>query len=111
MNDGVPAGEPARLIAVPRNTLSAHLAAAVALDAKLPSYQAVSGISGRIEWVGTDTLNPETALRAKRFEGPFPGMTIEIEGIGSVVMRSRQNEGTNVLMPTISAPSGARAQL
>jgi hypothetical protein len=47
VNDGVPAGEPARLMAVPRNTLSAHLAAAIALDANLPSYQAVSGISGQ----------------------------------------------------------------
>jgi hypothetical protein len=91
--DGVPAGEPARLMAVPRNTLSAHLAAAIALDANLPSYQAVSAISGQIEWSGSDTLNTETALWAKRFEGPFPGVTIEIESIGSVVMRSSQNEG------------------
>ena len=57
VNDGVPAGEPARLMAVPRNTLSAHLAGAIALDANLPSYQAVSGISGRSEYPsGTNGL-------------------------------------------------------
>jgi len=34
----------------------------------------------------------ESRLEAKRFEGPFPGVTIEIEHKGSVVMRSSENE-------------------
>ncbi|MGO9237080.1 MAG: hypothetical protein ACLP4V_24520, partial [Methylocella sp.] len=56
-----------RLIAT---ALAANLAAtttAIALDANLPAYQAISGISGQIKSVGSDTLNNEMELWAKGF--------------------------------------------
>jgi UDP-N-acetylmuramyl pentapeptide synthase len=56
-----------RLIA---DALAANLVAttaAVALDANLPVYHAISGISGEIKSVGSDTLNNEMALWAKGF--------------------------------------------
>ena len=61
-----------RLIAT---ALAANLAAitsAIALDANLPAYQAVSGISGQIKSVGSDTLNNEMTLWAKGFESLYP---------------------------------------
>jgi phosphate transport system substrate-binding protein len=42
--------------------LAANLAA-IALDANLPAYQVVSGISGQIKSVGSDTLNNEMELQ------------------------------------------------
>jgi hypothetical protein len=59
------------------------ITAAIALDANLPAYQAVSGISGQLKSVGSDTLNNEMERWAKGFEAQYPGVEIEIEGKGS----------------------------
>jgi hypothetical protein len=90
--DGVPAGAPARHggsakhpVGAPRRRHRAGCEPSI-LSGRQRHFR-------QIEWVGSDTLNTETALWAKRFEGPFPGVTIVIEGIGPVVMRSSQNEG------------------
>jgi phosphate transport system substrate-binding protein len=72
-----------RLIATGLATNLLAITAAIALDANLPAYQAVSGIFGQIKSVGSDTLNNEMALWAKGFEGQYPGVKIEIEGKGS----------------------------
>ena len=71
------------LIATAIATNFAAITAAIALDANLPAYQAVGGISGQIKSVGSDTVNNEMALWAKGFEGQYPGVKIEIEGKGS----------------------------
>lgn len=42
--------------------------AALALNAALPAYQTVTGISGEIKSVGSDTLNSEMELWAKGFK-------------------------------------------
>jgi phosphate transport system substrate-binding protein len=84
-----------RLIAT---ALAANLAAttaAIALDANLPAYHAVSGISGQINSVGSDTLNNEMARWAKGFEGLYPGATIEIEGKGSATAPPALLEGAS----------------
>jgi phosphate transport system substrate-binding protein len=57
--------------------------AAIALDANLPAYQAVSGIAGQVKSVGSDTLNNEMELWANGFEALYPGVKIEFEGKGS----------------------------
>jgi phosphate transport system substrate-binding protein len=88
-----------RLIA---SALAANLVAitaAVALDANLPAYQAVSGISGEIKTVGSDTLNNEMALWAKGFEGLYPGVEIEIEGKGSATAPPALLEGASQFGP------------
>ncbi|HUI22564.1 MAG TPA: phosphate ABC transporter substrate-binding protein PstS family protein [Methylocella sp.] len=61
----------------------ASVSSATALDASLPIYQAVEGISGQIKSVGSDTLENEMALWAKEFEALYPNVKIEIEGKGS----------------------------
>jgi phosphate transport system substrate-binding protein len=59
------------------------ITSAMALDASLPAYQAVEGVSGQIKSVGSDTLDNEMALWAKGFEALYPDVKIEIEGKGS----------------------------
>jgi phosphate transport system substrate-binding protein len=55
----------------------------IALDQRLPAYQAVAGVSGQLKSVGSDTLNIAMTLWAKRFRDLYPAVNIEIEGKGS----------------------------
>ena len=84
-----------RLIAT---VLAANLAAttaAIALDANLPDYHAISGISGEIKSVGSDTLNNEMTLWTKGFESLYPDVKIEIEGKGSATAPPALLEGAS----------------
>ncbi len=56
---------------------------ALALDPQLPSYQPVSGISGTIISVGSDTMNNMMALWGEGFRKYYPNVRIEVEGKGS----------------------------
>jgi phosphate transport system substrate-binding protein len=88
-----------RLIAAALAANLVAITAAIALDADLPAYQAVSGISGQIKSVGSDTLNNEMALWAKGFEGLYPGVKIEIEGKGSATAPPALLEGASQFGP------------
>lgn len=59
------------------------LALAVELDPKLPAYQKVSGVSGDLKSVGSDTLNNLMTFWAEGFRSAYPGVKISIEGKGS----------------------------
>ena len=61
----------------------ATAAAAVELDPKLEDYQPVSGVSGNIKSIGSDTLNNLMTLWAEGFKAQYPNVKIEIEGKGS----------------------------
>jgi phosphate transport system substrate-binding protein len=61
----------------------ATAAAAVELDPKLDDYQPVSGVSGSIKSIGSDTLNNLMTLWAEGFKAQYPNVKIEIEGKGS----------------------------
>ncbi len=80
--------------------------AAIALDANLPAYQAISGISGQLKSVGSDTLNNEMELWAKGFKALYPGVTIEIEGKGSATAPPALLEGASQFGP-MSRPMNA----
>ena len=58
-------------------------AAAMELDPKLRDYQPVSGVSGSIKSIGSDTLNNLMTLWAEGFKAQYPNVKIEIEGKGS----------------------------
>jgi phosphate transport system substrate-binding protein len=88
-----------RLIATGLAANFVAITAAIALDANLPAYQAVSGISGQTKSVGSDTLNNEMALWAKGFEAQYPGVTIEIEGKGSAPAPPALLEGASEFGP------------
>jgi hypothetical protein len=51
------------------------MSAAFALDQSLPVYQPVTGISGQLKSVGSDTLKIAMTLWAKRFKDLYPGRT------------------------------------
>ncbi len=56
---------------------------AVDLDPKLPAYTKVSGISGNLKSIGSDTLNNLMTLWSEGFRAQYPAVKIEIEGKGS----------------------------
>lgn len=58
-------------------------AQAVQVDPQLPVYQTVSGISGTLKSIGSDTLNNLMTLWAEGFQATYPNVRIEIEGKGS----------------------------
>jgi phosphate transport system substrate-binding protein len=58
-------------------------AGAQGLDPKLPDYKPVSGVSGSLKSIGSDTLNNLMTLWAEGFRARYPNVQIEIEGKGS----------------------------
>lgn len=77
----------------------ATAAAAVELDKALPAYSPVSGISGQLKSIGSDTLNNEMTLWAEGFKGQYPNVKIEIEGKGSSTAPPALVEGTSQFGP------------
>ena len=75
------------------------MSAAFALDQSLPAYQPVTGISGQLKSVGSDTLNIEMTLWAKRFKDLYPGVNIGIEGKGSASAPPALLEGASQFAP------------
>ena len=55
----------------------------VNVDAKLPEYKAVNGVSGNLQFNGSDTMVGEITLIAESFKKVYSGVTIAIEGEGS----------------------------
>jgi phosphate transport system substrate-binding protein len=66
----------------------------VDLDPALQPYKAVSGVSGTLRSVGSDTLNNLEALWSEGFKGKYPGVKISIEGKGSSTAPPALIEGT-----------------
>jgi len=55
----------------------------IQVDPKLPPYKAVSGISGQLKSVGSDTMNPLMLLWTEKFKEYYKGVRTEVEGQGS----------------------------
>lgn len=53
------------------------------LDPALSAYQKISGVSGSLKSVGSDTLNNLMTYWAEGFRATYPGVKISIEGKGS----------------------------
>jgi phosphate transport system substrate-binding protein len=56
---------------------------ATTVDPTIKPYRKVSGVSGMIKSVGSDTMNNLMALWAEGFRGNYPNVRVEIEGKGS----------------------------
>lgn len=65
-----------------------------AIDSDLPRYIPVSGVSGNLSAVGSDTLNNLMALWAESFRAYYPNVNIQIEGKGSSTVPPALIEGT-----------------
>jgi phosphate transport system substrate-binding protein len=75
------------------------ISVAMALDQDLPAYRTVSGISGQIKSVGSDTLNNVMMLWAKGFKDRYPDVEISIEGKGSATAPPALLQGTAQFAP------------
>jgi phosphate transport system substrate-binding protein len=71
----------------------------VKLDAGLRTYQAVSGISGNLTSIGSDTLNNLMTYWAEGFAKFYPNVRIQIEGKGSSTAPPALISGTAQLGP------------
>jgi len=74
-------------------------AQAVKVDPALQSYGAVSGVSGNLSSVGSDTLNNLMTLWAESFNKVYPNVKIQIEGKGSSTAPPALIAGTAQLGP------------
>jgi len=83
---------------------SAH---AQAVDPKLPKYTAVSGISGSLKSIGSDTLNNLMTLWVEGFGKFYPNVKIEIEGKGSSTAPPALVSGTAQFGPMSRPMKGA----
>ena len=72
---------------------------AVQVDPAIPSYHKVSGVSGNLNSIGSDTLNNLVTLWAEGFKKVYPNVNIQIEGKGSSTAPPALIEGTAQLGP------------
>lgn len=74
-------------------------AAPVAVDPAIPEYTPVSGVSGNLNSIGSDTLNNLMTFWAEGFKKVYPNVNIQIEGKGSATAPPALIEGTSQLGP------------
>ena len=65
----------------------------------LTGYKAVSGVSGNLSSIGSDTLNNLMTFWAEAFKKYYPSVGIEIEGKGSSTAPPALIAGTSQLGP------------
>jgi phosphate transport system substrate-binding protein len=65
-----------------------------ALDPNLPEYKSVSGVSGNVNSIGSDTLNNLMTLWAEEFARFYPNVNIQIQGAGSSTAPPALTQGT-----------------
>ncbi|MBN8945277.1 MAG: phosphate ABC transporter substrate-binding protein PstS family protein [Rhizobiales bacterium] len=82
-------------------------AQAVQVDPALPTYRPVSGVSGNLKSIGSDTLNNLMTLWAEGFQAIYPNVKIEIEGKGSSTAPPALVAGTSQFGP-MSRPMNQR---
>ena len=76
-----------------------HVWAQLEVDPALPSYERVSGVSGTIKSVGSDTMNNLMSHWAEGFQAFYPNVQIEIEGKGSSTAPPALIQGTATFGP------------
>ncbi|WP_298292390.1 phosphate ABC transporter substrate-binding protein [Thiomonas sp.] len=74
-------------------------AQSVDVDAALPSYEKVAGVSGNFTSIGSDTLNNLMTLWAEAYKRYYPNVNIQIQGAGSSTAPPALTEGTSNFGP------------
>ena len=69
------------------------------VDAGVPTYQKVNGISGNLSSVGSDTLANLMTLWAEEFNREYPNVNIQIQAAGSSTAPPALTEGTSNIGP------------
>lgn len=81
------------------------LASAVALSpfalqaAEMPQYERVSGVSGNLNSIGSNTLTVVLQLLAEGFQNEYPNVNIQIQGAGSGTAPAALIDGTAQIGP------------
>lgn len=78
--------------------------AQIKVDPDLPEYEPVSGISGNLSSVGSDTLNNLMTLWAEEFQTIYPNVNIQIQGAGTSTAPPAMTEGTANFGPMSRRP-------
>lgn len=69
------------------------------VDPAIPDYQKVSGISGNLSSVGSDTLANLVTLWAESYKREYPNLNIQIQAAGSSTAPPALTEGTASIGP------------
>lgn len=77
------------------------------VDADLPEYTPVSGISGNLNSIGSDTLNNLMLIWAEGFRAIYPNVNIQIQGAGSSTAPPALIDGTAQIGPMSRPMTGA----
>lgn len=86
-------------VAVATLSMAGGASAQVHVDPTLTPYKTVSGVSGNLSSVGSDTLNNVMTLWAETFNKFYPNTKIQIEGKGSTTAPPALISGTAQLGP------------
>ncbi len=78
---------------------SSFAAEPIKIDADIKAYESVSGVSGNLNSIGSDTLNNLMTLWSESFQQKYPNVKIQIEGKGSSTAPPSLIEGTAQLGP------------
>ncbi|MDP1579969.1 MAG: phosphate ABC transporter substrate-binding protein [Candidatus Didemnitutus sp.] len=81
--------------------------AQIKVDPAIKPYVSVSGVSGNLNSIGSDTLNNLMTLWAEGFRAIYPNVNIQIEGKGSSTAPVALIEGTAQLGPMSRAMKGS----
>jgi phosphate transport system substrate-binding protein len=96
-----------RLACLTLALLAAPALAQVAVDPAFTAYKSVSGVSGSLKSIGSDSLNNLMTLWSEGFRAQYPGVKIEIEGKGSSTAPPALIEGTAQFGPMSRPMKGA----
>ncbi|MGY6549646.1 MAG: PstS family phosphate ABC transporter substrate-binding protein [Roseinatronobacter sp.] len=91
-------------------TLTVGAANAVDLDPALPNYEPVSGVSGNLTSIGSDTLNNLMTLWSEGFRSFYPNVAVQIQGAGSGTAPPALIEGTAQFGPMSRAMRGSEIE-
>lgn len=75
------------------------IAEVLKVDSALPAYKAVSGVSGNLSSIGSDTMNNLMTLWSEQFGKFYPNVKLQIEGKGSSTAPPALISGTAQLGP------------
>ncbi|MDH4764662.1 phosphate ABC transporter substrate-binding protein PstS family protein [Pseudomonas sp. CBMAI 2609] len=90
--------------------LGGTTARAEGVDPAIPAYQKVSGISGNLSSVGSDTLANLVTLWAESYKRQYPNLNIQIQAAGSSTAPPALTEGTAGIGPMSRTMKDAELQ-
>lgn len=87
------------LVAVILMATAGTVRAELMVDPNLPEYTPVSGVSGNLNSIGSDTMNNLMQLWGDGFRAIYPNVNIQVQGLGSSTAPAALIEGTAQLGP------------